>query len=62
MGRYYTEKKPPNAGGDMYGNWIPDHISAVRDHVPTNTGLVNANGDAIMRSPNPIGFVWESIK
>lgn len=32
----------------------------VPDHRPIDTGIVDRNGDAIMRMPNPIGFGRES--
>lgn len=28
----------------------------VPEHVPIDTGLLDANGDAIMREPRPVGF------
>lgn len=33
---------------------IPD--LSVPDHEPTDTGLINLNGETIWRAPNPIGF------
>lgn len=32
------------------------HIPTVSDHEATDTGLLDRNGDPIMRAPNPIGF------
>lgn len=32
------------------------HIPTVPDHEATYTGLLNADGDRIMRAPRPIGF------
>lgn len=29
------------------------------EHEATNTGLLDVNGDMIMRAPNPMGFVWD---
>ncbi len=48
--------------------WIEDetwdaepqaHIPTVSDHKATDTGLCDVNGDAIMRAPNPLGFIWD---
>lgn len=39
---------------DVVGNaW---HVPAVSDHEAADTGLLDMNGDTIMRAPNPIGF------
>lgn len=32
------------------------HIPVVADHEAADTGLVDANGNPIMRAPNPMGF------
>jgi len=58
MARYFTKRAcPPRADDDGYypvGNsW---HVPTVSDHEATDTGLLDANGDPIMRAPNPIGF------
>jgi hypothetical protein len=34
--------------------------SSVSEHEAADTGLLDANGDSIMRAPNPMGFVWGS--
>lgn len=34
------------------------NVPTVPDHEAADTGLVDGNGDAIMRAPNPMGFVW----
>jgi len=59
MPRYFTAPKQPRS-------WIADdweepvrHIPTVSDHEPTDTGLIDVNGDSIWRAPNPIGFIWE---
>ena len=33
-----------------------DHVPTVSDHESVHTGLLDSNGDPIMRLPNPIGF------
>jgi len=30
-----------------------------RYYEATDTGLIDHNGDPIMRAPNPMGFIWE---
>lgn len=48
--------------------WVEDEIFSnegalvpnlsVSDHIATDTGLLDAKGDCIMRAPNPVGFIW----
>jgi hypothetical protein len=44
-----------------YDDYVPllPNLS-VSDHTATDTGLVDANGNPIMRSPRPIGFGRDS--
>jgi hypothetical protein len=30
----------------------------VPEHIATDTGLIDLNGNCIMRAANPIGFIW----
>lgn len=56
MSRYFT--RPAKAfyvEDEVYGEAMLPAIT-VPDHVPTNTGLLDAHGDVIWRSPNPMGF------
>lgn len=66
MARYFTRPKAATvfAPGQDWG-WceMPDFGRAsnvsgfeVSDFVPTDTGLLDHHGDAIMRAPNVIGF------
>lgn len=60
MSRYFVR---PRASGWVEDEWFspdPGRISEplVPDHVATDTGLLDKNGDPIMRAPNPMGFVW----
>lgn len=49
----------PKSGYNSYGDYVPDVIPYVSDHNPVDTGLVDKDGNAIMRLPNPIGFIWD---
>ena len=54
MARYFTQK--PRASDD---EWWPDpiiHVPTVCDHVAVDTGLIDTDGNSIMRAPNPVGF------
>lgn len=56
MPRYFTRQRGYVAD-DLYDSYYPLLADIhVPDHVPVNTGLLDANGDAIMRAPRPIGF------
>lgn len=55
MSRYFTERK---AAYTYDGNYIHDHVPSVPEHVATDTGLLDRNGERIMRAPRPIGFIW----
>ena len=57
MARYFTQPRSsaPRA------NWIDEDYPmildlTVSDHEAVETGLIDANGWAIFRAPNPIGF------
>lgn len=58
MTRYFVQRKPQPVRS--YDDWEPIgnawHIPAVSDHEAADTGLLDANGECIMRAPNPIGF------
>lgn len=61
MSRYFTRPR-----GGLYvedDHYSPDpialHIPIASDHQATDTGLLDAHGDTIMRAPNPVGFIWE---
>lgn len=70
MGRYFVKQRVHVAEGgrvrmaqpQSYDDWEPIgnawHIPAVADHEASDTGLVDMNGDPIMRAPNPMGFIW----
>lgn len=53
MSRYFSRNRPRAEYDDWYP-MIPD--LSVPDHEPTDTGLINLNGETIWRAPNPIGF------
>lgn len=33
-------------------------MNIIPDAIATDTGLLDSNGDTIMRAPNEMGFVW----
>lgn len=57
MSRYFAKRASRSF-------WVEDevyvdpstHLPSVSDHEAVNTGLLDLNGDPIMRAPNPIGF------
>lgn len=55
MARYFTRK----AWVEDEEAWdapVNDHVPTVCDHEPIDTGLIDKDGNAIMRAPNPVGF------
>ncbi len=57
MPRYFTRPRALLVGDDdVWPVDIAGHIPSVSDHHATNTGILDANGDPIMRAPRPIGF------
>lgn len=56
MSRYFVRPRAnkPRAAWDDDVPLLPD--LDVPDHEPTDTGLINKNGDTIWRGPNEIGF------
>lgn len=58
MSRYFTAPRSSRADWSDDYPLIPDiHVP---EHRPVDTGLVDKRGDAIMRAPHPMGFVWEA--
>lgn len=56
MSRYFTKPRAWVAD-DLYADDAPMLPAlTVSDHEATDTGLLDHNGDAIMRAPNPVGF------
>lgn len=66
MARYFTRPRAATVfapGQDWDWCEQPDFGSPSRvggfevdDFAPTDTGLLDSNGDCVMRAPNPIGF------
>ena len=57
MAQYFT--KPARAWIEDEDAWDAPtlhHTPTVSDHVAIDTGLVDLNGDPIMRAPYPMGF------
>lgn len=57
MARYFTQPRSFWVEDEHYSP-EPGRISEphVPEHVATDTGLLDARGDPIMRAPNPVGF------
>lgn len=62
MPRYFT-RRAAKASTRSDGWWNDEGLVlnnlSVSDHEAADTGLIDVNGEAIMRAPNPMGFVWE---
>ncbi len=63
MKRYFVRRAPKaSLYVDDDPRWpeptFEPHMN-VPEHIATNTGLLDANGDTIMRAPNPMGFIWK---
>lgn len=57
MSRYFVARRALWVEDEeAWGAHVSDSVPTVCDHEATDTGLVDINGDAIMRAPNPIGF------
>ena len=59
MPRYFIQPRSSGwVGDDLFdddrGSMRPD--ITVYEHVATDTGLIDSDGNAIMRAPNPVGF------
>jgi len=57
--RYFTRPRPQVTRSDDDGYYPVGNswsVPTVSDHEATDTGLLDVNGDPIMRAPNPIGF------
>lgn len=58
MPRYFIARRAKAwiADEDTWEVPLATVIPTVSDHKATDTGLLDVNGDPIMRAPNPIGF------
>lgn len=60
MPRYFTRPTVRNhrTVADVYDAETPPFVTnlTVCDHEATDTGLIDLNGDPIMRAPRPMGF------
>lgn len=58
MARYFTARRTRAwvADEDTWTVGLATNVPTVCDHEATDTGLLDVNGDPIMRAPNPIGF------
>jgi hypothetical protein len=60
MPRYFT-RRTCKQSLQVRADWIDEDMPlipslTVDDHDAVETGIVDASGDPIMRSPNPMGF------
>jgi hypothetical protein len=59
MTRYFARKGHSRR---VVAHWADDvpllPCLTVSDHEAADTGLVDKDGDPIMRMPNPVGFCW----
>lgn len=59
MSRYYSVRRKPKLWVEDDDVWPVDvagHIPAVDEYVEIDTGLLDIDGNPIMRAPNPMGF------
>lgn len=58
MSRYFARPRAVAWIEDEYYAPEPGRVCepSVPEHVATDTGLLDRHGNAIMRSPNPVGF------
>ena len=57
MSRYFVRPRALYVADEPdWDSPAQSHLPTVSDHEATDTGLLDANGDPIMRAPNPIGF------
>lgn len=57
MTRYYTTPRRTKACWDDDAPLLPN--LTVSDHEPQDTGLIDIDGNAIYRAPEPMGFIRE---
>lgn len=58
MPRYFTRRAQPKPKAEYWEDEPFRPHLIVSDHEAVDTGLIDKNGDAIMRGLNPVGFVW----
>jgi hypothetical protein len=60
MSRYFTRPTVKSRLTVEDDDWWPEppapNLPTVCDHEAVDTGLLDVNGDTIMRAPNPCGF------
>ena len=55
MPRYFIRARR-TSDDDEYWSEPQAHVTTVCDHEAIDTGLVDPNGNTILRAPNPMGF------
>lgn len=60
MPRYFS-RKPKSfwVEDELYDEGNSTETPTVCDHEATDTGLLDKDGNCIMRAPNPMGFLWD---
>lgn len=56
MPRYFSRPRSFWVEDDYYADDSPAQLPTVSDHEPVDTGIIDVNGNPIMRAPNPVGF------
>ncbi len=58
MSRYFVKRATARGYCEdfLYDDPLRADTPSVPEHVATDTGLLDINGDPIMRAPNPVGF------
>lgn len=61
MPRYFSARPTRSfwVEDEVYSGPMDNGPPQVCDHVATDTGLLDANGDTIWRAPDPIGFQFD---
>ena len=59
MPRYFTRPRSFWVEDETYSDPVRPDTPEVPEHVATDTGLLDKDGGAIWRAPNPVGFLWE---
>jgi len=58
--RYFMRRANAQTRSDYWSDeGLVLNSLSVPEHEAADTGLIDANGESIMRAPNPMGFVWE---
>lgn len=56
MPRYFIRTRRASDDDDCWPEPAMNHVPTVCDHEAVDTGLIDSDGNMIMRAPNPMGF------